>query len=351
MSRVWFVPSFALAVLLPAVVFGGPPRVKFDTDSVVSCADVTPLEFAQANPGEKLVEARFLISSLIAPGDNDSRLQHVFTIESRQRTMQVENYLPKTTLAADVVGNVLIEKKDEQCKTLGLSLSGAYENIASGTAKAGVDSKSGLITKYEKLPPLELVAASGPIRRGSGVYFKLKPSSQTSLEGAQEFVAVFRVPATWRGDIVHVHCEAWCVAQGLTSSFSEPDRVGGGDFLVALYLEGDVQAKAAAQQFARSDLLLRSAAARHNEAIKRRSLPSVAHQFGALISLTEPRIPSDWLARVLYGPPTANHEPILKQLPPEVRNAADAYLAAKWRLTELNAWGDPTGTALTQADK
>ncbi len=350
MSRGWMLSAVALTAILPAAAPGAAPRVKFDTDSVVSCADTTPLEFAAANPGEKLVEARFLISSLIAPGDDDSQLQHLYTIESRQRTMQVENYLPKTTLAADVVGHVLVEKKDEKCKTLGLSLSGAYENIANGTAKAGLDSKSGLITKYEKLPALELLAASGPIRRGSGVYFKLKPSSQTSLEGAQEFVAVFRVPATWRGDVVHVHCEAWSVAKGLTSSFSEPARVGGGDYLVALYLEGDVQAKAAAQQFARSDLLLRSAAARHSEDIHRRSLPSVAHQFGVLISLTEPKIPSDWLARVLYGPPAANQEPILKQLPAEVRTAADAYLAAKWRLSEMNAWGDPTGAALTSAE-
>jgi hypothetical protein len=338
----------ALAVFA-TTAHAGSPRVRFDTDSVVSCADVTPLEFATANPGEKLVEARFLISTLIAPGDSDSQLQHLYTIESRQRTMQIEDYLPKTTLAADVVGHVLVEKKDENCKTLGLNVSGSYEKIVNGSATAGIDTKSGTIQKYEKLPAMELLSASGPIRRGSGVYFKLKPSSQTSLEGAQEFVAIFRVPATWRGDYVYVHCEAWSIAKGLASHFNEPARVGGGDYFVALHLEGDVQAKMAAQQFARAELMLRSVAARYEGEIQRRSFPSVAHQVGALISLTERKIPNDWLARVMYSAPHSDHMMLLQPLPDEVRAAADTYIAARWRLSQMNAWGDPQRSTLTNA--
>jgi hypothetical protein len=342
--------SAALLASMAAPANAGSPRVRFDTDSVVGCVDVTPLEFAEANPGEKLVEARFLISTLIGPGDSDAELQHLYTIESRQRTMQVEDYEPKTTLAADVVGHMLIEKKDEKGKSIGLNLTGSYDKFAAGSATAGMDKKNGVITKFEQLPPLEVVAASGPIRRGSGVYYKLKPSSQTSLEGAQAFVAVFRVPATWRGDLVHVHCEAWSVADGLPSPFSgEPVRVGGGDFFVALHLEGDVEAKAAAQQFSRAELLLRSAAARHGEDIARRSFPSVAHQFGALISLTERKIPSDWLARVMYSPPSADHGLLLQHLPSEVRTATDSYVAARGRLSRMNAWGGLSSDAATVA--
>ncbi|MBW3595848.1 MAG: hypothetical protein KY475_01080 [Planctomycetes bacterium] len=322
-----------------APVAAGGPRVRFDTDAVVACADVTPVEFAEANPGEKLIEARFLISTLIAPGDSDGQLQHLYTIESRQRTMQVHDYLPKTTLAADVVGHMLVEKKDEKAKTLGLTVTGAYEKMITGTGSAGIDSKSGVILKYEKLPALELLAASGPIRRGTGVYFKLKPSSQTSLEGAQEFAAVFRVPATWRGDYVYVHCEAWSVPTGFTSAFGEPARVGGGDFFVALHLEGDVQAKAAAQEFARAEHQLRSAAARCGEGGQRRTLSSVA-QFAAWIT-PEPKAPVDWLARLMYRAPAVDHEPLLSQLPPEARTAAEAYLAARWSLAEMSQWGDP----------
>jgi hypothetical protein len=343
--------SLAVLASIVAPADAGAPRVRFDTDSVVGCIDVTPLEFAEANPGEKLIEARFLISTLIGPGDSDAELQHLYTIESRQRTMQVEDYEPKTTLAADVVGHMLVENKNEKGKSIGLNLSGSYDKFAAGTASAGMDSKSGVITKYEKLPPLEVVAASGPIRRGSGVYFKLKPSSQTSLEGAQVFVAMFRVPATWRGDYVHVHCEAWSVAKGLPSPFStnEPVRVGGGDFFVALHLEGDVEAKAAAQQFSRAELMLRTAAARYEDDIARRSFSSVAHQFGALISLGDRKIPSDWLARVMYSAPSADHELLLQQLPSEVRATTDSYLAARWRLSRMNSWDDSPAAGLTRA--
>lgn len=349
MMRFWALGlGFAVVAAGASSADAAPPRVRFDTDSVVSAVDVTPVEFAQTNPGEKLIEARFMISTLIAPGDSDAQLQHLYTLESRQRTMEVHDYQPKTTLATDVVGHTLIEKKDEKVKTLGLSVNGSYEKMVGGAANAGMDSKSGTIMKYEKLPALELLAASGPIRRGSGVYFKLKPSSQTSLEGAQEFVAVFRVPATWRGDYVYVHCEAWSVAKSASPFGGEPARVGGGDYFVALYLEGDAQAKAAAQQFVRTELMLRSAAGRYSEEIQRRSLPSVAHQFTAWISFSEPKIPNDWLARLLYSAPYSDHEPLLRQLPPEVRTAADAYLAARWRLSQLNAWGELGSAAPSQ---
>ena len=323
------------------------PRVRFDTDAVVGCADVTPVEFAKANPGEKLIEARFLISTLIAPGDSDAQLQHLYTIESRQRTMQVEDYLPKTTLSADVVGHVLVEKKDEKVKQFGLSVNGTYEKIVSGAGSVGVDSKSGTILKYEKLPELELLAASGPIHRGTGVYYKLKPSSQTSLEGAQEFAAVFRVPATWRGDYAYIHCEAWSVPTGLSSAWGDPARVGGGDFFVALYLEGDVQAKAAAQEYARTELLLRSAAGRHGGAAPHRNRSAV-HQLAAWISHSETRLPADWLARLMYSAPEAEHEPLLGQLPGEIGAAAESYVAARRRLSQMSAWGDPAETMVSE---
>ena len=45
-----------------------PPRVQFDMPFAVACRDVTPPEFAAANPGHKLVEAELAISSLLAGG-------------------------------------------------------------------------------------------------------------------------------------------------------------------------------------------------------------------------------------------------------------------------------------------
>jgi hypothetical protein len=317
----------------------GAPRVRFDTDAVVGCSDVTSPEFAHANPGEKLIEARFLISSLIGAGESDEQLQQLYTIESRQRTLQVEDYQPKTTLAADVVGNVFVEKKDETSKSLGLNLGASYEKIVTGNVTAGGDKRNGVITKYEKLPPLELLSASGPIRRGSGVYFKLKPSSQTSLEGAQAFAVIFRVPAAWRGDCVYIHCEAWSVPKGFTSAFTEPARVGGGDYFVALHLEGDTEAKAAAHRFARAELGLRSVAARYGDEIERRSVRTLP-QLGAFVSMSQRKLPGDWLARLMYSPPAANHQLLLEQLPGELRTAGEAYVAARLRLADLNGWGE-----------
>jgi hypothetical protein len=63
------------------------------------------------------------------------------------------------------------------------------------------------------------------------VFFKLKRSSQTSLEGVHELAVTFVAPAMWRGAIVQVGCSArgerkllWVIKQDATLG-SEGDSV------------------------------------------------------------------------------------------------------------------------------
>jgi hypothetical protein len=114
--------------------------------------------------------------------------------------------------------------------------------------------------KYDLLPPLETVAASGTLLRGSGVFFKLKGSPRRPLEGASEFALVLRVPRDWRADYVRVQCQATAIERGLVSSLDQTITAGERKFLVALYLEGDEGARQTADEFARRDAALRTAA-------------------------------------------------------------------------------------------
>jgi hypothetical protein len=73
------------------------------------------------------------------------------------------------------------------------------------------------------------------------VFFKLKPSTQESLQGARAFSCKFIVPQEWRGDWLLVSC----IARGETKRqlLKKIDECGRGRFIVGLYLEGDPLAR------------------------------------------------------------------------------------------------------------
>jgi hypothetical protein len=173
--------------------------------------------------------------------------------------------------------------------------------------------------KSELLPPLETVAASGTLLRGSAVFFKLKSSPRNLLEGAREYALVLRVPAQWRADYVHVRCQAEGIERAFVSSLNQQVNCGRRDFLVALYLEGDLAARDTAEEFARREAHLRTSAGR-----------------------VQKQASQEWLPNVLFS-----QAAIPGQLPQPVERAAKDFAAARDQLRSLSA-GDfarstPTG--------
>lgn len=243
-------PTLVLALVLPSIAAAEMPRVHFDMPFTIACRDVTPPEFAAANPSHRLVEARFEISTLLLAGKERDLAQLFIRIDSPERTVSVVDYLPKTLHESRHAKPIGITKSDEKNASIGINFSGKYEVFTSAGANAGLGQKSTSCVKYELLPPLETVASSGTLLRGAGVFFKLKGNERRLLEGATQFALVLRVPSDWRVDRVRVHCEATAVERGFVSSLDQTIRVGQRDFLAALYLEGDEQARLMAEQFA-----------------------------------------------------------------------------------------------------
>ena len=329
-----------LATLIPPIVItdavAGSPRVRFDVPQVLACRDVTPPGFAGTESAERLLEIRLQVSSLIASGNENDLIQFLYRFESPQRSLQVVDYLPKTTMTTDLAGNVNIERKDESSKGLGLAVTGSFEYLIKATGSGDISAKKSSSVRYELLPSMKLLSSSGTVERGSGAYFKLKPSNRESLEGGKEFVVIARAPADWRGDIMHVSCRAAGVRRGVVSQLDRTTISGSSDFLVALYLEGDEAARLAASRLARAEPALRQAAGRHRKAIRKRALPTVAHKLAASVDVVQPKIPSDWLDRLLYSPKSAVGAGYRKQLPREVGAAVTEFLAAKQRLIQIN---------------
>lgn len=322
-------------VLVAGAADASSPSIQFDVSSTIECRDVTPPEFAAANPDERLFEARFQVSSLIRNGSEDDLIQYFYRIESPRQSLQIVDYQPRTTLASELAGNITIEDKTEDTKQLGVVANGHVDYYVKGTGTAAIGSKDNSTVRYEKLPPLELLSSSGTLQRGSGVYFKLKPSSQTSLEGGKEFVVVMRVPAVWRGDFVYLRCQALGYRRGVVRTLDVRTTSGTGEFLVALYAAGDEQAKATAARFVRAESQLRAVAVTRADEIEKQAYPSVVSRVGAVFAAVEPKIPPSWLTDVIYDTSSADFDLYQQRLPTDVREAARNYLAAKSELHGL----------------
>lgn len=312
------------------------PAVRFDMAGAIPARDVTTHEFAAANPGERLIEVSLQISSLIEHRAESSLLQFLYRVETPHQSFEVFDYLPKTTLTTEYAGPIGHAKSQEKAESGGINLSGSYQDIVTGSAQASRSWKATSSVRYDLLPPLELLAASGTTHRGSGVFFKLKPSPRSSLEGAKEFVVVLRVPANWRADCIWVTCEA--LAEGGRNSFGmegSPSRIVQ-SFVSPLYQEGDEEAKRAAQRLARNEGMLRDAAVRYAGAIRDKASGNWPLQVGVFLSVSEPKIPDGWLDRLVAAPAGADVEVYTRNLPPAVRSPADDYVSAKLALRALS---------------
>jgi hypothetical protein len=328
--------GFLTVLWMPPVAWGGPPQVEFDTAPLVACRDVTPPEFAAVNPDEKMIEARFRISALIRRGSESDLLQFFYRIDSPHVAMRVCDFLPKTTLASDLAGNVTIERKTERSNHVGVTTASPFDWPIKATGSGDFGTKSNDMIRYELVPPVEAVAASGTLRRGQAVYFKLRTSRSDSLEGDKEFVVVFHVPRGWRGDYVIFDCRALGVHRGVVTPLDEQVTAGSRRFVISLYAEGDAVARLAAERVVQAEAeLLRQATARHDEIVKR-SYPTVAHKLGALLDVVEPKVPKLWTEQFLFAHEDDDQlSAMAARLPSPVRDAALAYVAAKRDLADL----------------
>lgn len=334
MDRTAFSLFAVVIVSFSSVAQAKPPQVRFDMVPVVACRDVTDEGFAAMHPNERLIEAKFEISSILHDGDEADLTELSLRITSPHQSFRIADYSPRTKLASDYAGGISIEKKSEDSKGLGLVASGGWQ-AAKINAHGDAGSKETLTTKYELVAPMESVTASGTLQSGHGVYFKLRPSRQDTLEGAKLYQVVLQVPAPWRGDIIHFSCEARGMKRGLVRHLDEEIRCGLAEFPVAVYLGGDEEAKNIATQFAESNHKLRSLAIKSQQEIKRRSYPTVFHELGGLFDLAEPKIPSTWLDQLLHES-VSGHE-FENRLPAQVRSAASDYLTAKRELRKLKS--------------
>ncbi len=225
------------------------PAVQFDTPTLVACRDVTTPQFAAVHPGEKLVVVTLRISVLVARGSHEDVQEVLLQISHPDRRMRVVDFSPRTELTSDVVGNVRGSTNEQQSRSLHVELtSGLLSAAANASAKLDAQQQATRQEIYERLPPKVPVVASGTMNQGCGVFFKLRPTSQSLLEGAHEFTIVAVVPGAWRGDWLQVDCLARSQDKFLFGSLQVDS--GAQRFLIGLHLEADSDARTIASYLA-----------------------------------------------------------------------------------------------------
>ncbi len=232
-----------------------PTRVSIDVGTTVECHDVTPAEFTQGHPQEKIVEATFHVSALLMSGRATDLEELHLIIESREGRMRVVDFKPRTELASDLAGDVEVSATVNKNSTLNASLgsvlvgqAGPVHVQASPGPSFGTTNTNGTKETYRRLSSKQLVLASGTVNAEHGVFFKWRHSNQNSLEGSREVSCRFVVPREWRGDWVQANCEVLAMRHSYLGSKVEPcDQVAA---VVGLYLVGDAVAQQAARELA-----------------------------------------------------------------------------------------------------
>jgi len=255
------------AILLFSLVFSGnfdtasaqaaSPRVQFDAATTVECRDVTTDEFRQLNPTQSLLEAEFRISMLVTAGSEADIKDVMIVVQNPERRLRVVDYFPKNELASEIAGTIQRQETSDKATTYDAGIS---TTSGLGTAPVGASvtpslgghwsNRQGTSEIYHKLPPKKLVLAAGTMNGGQGVFFKLHPTSQDSLQGAHSYKVMFAAPRDWRIDRVTLSCHARGYSKVLF--VKQEETSGRAEMTVSLYRAGDLAAQHAAQRVGNS---------------------------------------------------------------------------------------------------
>ncbi len=212
--------AVAHGMVLSLVVFAPPagtlcgselPQVRFDIPQRFTAREV----LSDDPLAGRLIEVTVPISVRVVAGDIHRVKEVSIEIDAGGTGLLVHDFSPQTTLGTDLAGNIRVSTTKEAGQKFNASL-GGQSPIPLGEVIAQVaPSISASKTRREvevktttRLPPKKPTAVSGTLGGGRGVFFQLRPSSQTTLEGQHLLSVVFRAPDDWLASDLAVRCAA-----------------------------------------------------------------------------------------------------------------------------------------------
>tara|TARA_Y100000814_G_scaffold281544_1_gene245817 strand:- start:661 stop:1476 length:816 start_codon:yes stop_codon:yes gene_type:complete len=235
------------------VTHAGKPVLNFDFARLTECYESSSLEITNVYDDEKLVELKLRVSVHLLAGDISDVEELRIEVKDCENKMRVHSFAPNTRLQSVYSKDIQVTKTAESGKQIGAALGGAIPIPAgdlvaqvSPSLSGGLSERETITEVQQRVAPQQAVVASGTINEEHGVFFKLRSSPQTSLEGVHELTVRFLVPLKWRGDSMRVCCYAmghekmlWMEQEKTWAQKCAP---------VALYLAGDVEARQMARK-------------------------------------------------------------------------------------------------------
>ncbi len=318
-SMIWLAPT----LLIPTHVCGGEPAaVAFDAPAMVIAEPINPDVVEQPTLGGDLVRLRIPVSTFQSPEFRGSVQEYVVQIDSPRQTMRVLDFWPKSEVYSDIEGTVSVEQSRSSDRNFNFTAAAAYEPFGRATAQGDFHDQANTQSRYQRKPPMQIVSSSGTIERGYGVFFKFRPGPLPVLEGVRELAILAEVPPGWRADMLQIHLRA----VGTSPYGSRPSTLGESRMWMTTHREGDRPAAAAASRYITQERALRSLAAANQTRIDNKSLPTLWHKLGASLDVIDPKIPSDYLAQVIFSASNRYYDnAATNRLPVDVRVAVLDY--------------------------
>ncbi|MFT7632512.1 MAG: hypothetical protein ACI87E_003564 [Mariniblastus sp.] len=327
----WFsMTTMSLAfVVAGGVLFADDPPVKFDVPSLVS---VHELEFAEGHesarsPNLKIVEVVIPVSTEIGFRDRENIDEFRFDVYWNRNVYPIDNYSPRTQTVSDVEGLIAVEKGTDTSAGVGFNLKGSVEAF-SGNAEADLSQRTTTKLRYSEVPQHEVLVASGTIRRGTGAFFRFHPSKRETLEGGRDLIVAFRVPQSWRGGVIKVECRA-AGHRKIMGSWREPFEENRA-FVLPIYLEGDDQARQAAEAFVRKEQGLRRNWQSHQK--QARPQPVGLFSLTGRPAASGSSLPSEWVHHLIQSGNDSYLNRYREKIPSNVVDAAEQFVAARKEL-------------------
>ena len=315
----------AYCCLLTTCAIAGEPSVKFDVPALVAAHEIEFAEGHSLESSQKIIEVLIPVTTEIQTSDRDNVAEFRFDVYWNRNVYPLADYAPKTQTFSEIEGLISVEKSHDKTAGVGINLSSGYQDVVSGQAKTDLSSRSGTKLRYQEIPQHEILVASGTIQRGTGAFFRFHPSKRESLEGGRDLIVAYRVPQSWRGGVITVECRAAGRRKIIGSwrdSFEESRA-----FVLPIYLEGDDQARQAAEDFVRSEQGLRRNWQRHVE----QKSPTIPGLLGlaARPNPVNSGLPKQWIHYLIQSGKDDYLDRYRSRLPASVADAADRFVAAR----------------------
>jgi hypothetical protein len=189
--------------------------VEFDFARSAECHDVTPPDRIKQYPDQRLIEVRLPVSVRFSGVSPDDVEELGIEINGAGTGLRVHSFSPPTQLASDLTQEIERTTTTKKEHSLDATLGGALpvpnaELVANvlPSINAATSHCETSTEKVNRLSPKYAVVVSGSLSEGCGVFFKLKRSSQTSLEGIHDLTVVFVAPVEWQRGEARVACSA-----------------------------------------------------------------------------------------------------------------------------------------------